>query len=58
MMKKALVYVDNTHTDPVLLTICLNNLALLHKRKRKYFKALRLTLKGMELMEEHIRKLK
>jgi len=42
-----MIYVDNQHTDAPLLAVCLNNLALLQKRKKKYFKSLRLTLKGM-----------
>lgn len=58
LLKKSTIYIDNPYTDPTLLSVCLNNLALLHARNHKLYKSLRLALKAIELMETHIRKLK
>lgn len=46
-LKKALLYIDNPHTDAVLQGICLNNLANYYKSKGKLWKSLKYSLQGV-----------
>jgi hypothetical protein len=53
-LKKTLLYVGNPHSDPVLQGICLNHLASFYKPRGKVWKALKYSLKGVEIVQLHL----
>jgi len=58
ILKKTCDYIKANSKDPVLFSICLNNLGLIQKSKKKYYKACKLAWTGMEIMQEHVNSLK
>ena len=57
-LKKCLPYVGNSFSDPLLQAICLNNLAGLERAKRKPWKSLKYSLRGVEIMQSYIQNTK
>lgn len=50
LLKKAINYLDSTDPDPILLTTALNNLCTLWMSDKKYYKAVNLLLRTVEVM--------
>lgn len=54
VLKKSLVFVGNPHSDPVMQGICLNHVASLYKSEGKSWKVARYSLKGVEIVQQHL----
>jgi hypothetical protein len=53
-LKKSLSYVGNPFSDPALQAICLNNFANYYKGRGKFWKCLKYSLKGVEILQTHL----